>query len=189
MNTRSSKTKKLVMYALFTTLIAVGAFIQIPIPVVPFTLQFLFTMLAGLILGGRGGAISVLAYIFIGLIGIPVFTQGGGIGYIFQPTFGYIIGFVVATYVTGKIANKTSSPTLPRLLTANFIGLIILYVFGVAYVWLIKTFYLGVGIALWPLLLNCFLLPVPGDILLCILSALLAKRLIPYMHNHYPEVF
>ena len=54
-----SKTKQLVFCSLFTALIAVGAFIKIPVPVVPFTLQYLFTMLAGLILGPRLGTISV----------------------------------------------------------------------------------------------------------------------------------
>ena len=56
---RKITTKGMIMCALFTALIAVGAFIKVPVPVVPFTLQFLFTMLAGLIMGGRLGAISI----------------------------------------------------------------------------------------------------------------------------------
>ena len=56
---RNQKTRELVLCALFTALTAVGAFIKIPVPVVPFTLQFLFTLLAGLLLGGRLGAIRV----------------------------------------------------------------------------------------------------------------------------------
>lgn len=54
------KTKGVIYCGLFTALIAVGAFIKIPIPVVPFTLQYLFTMLAGLLLGSRLGTVSVL---------------------------------------------------------------------------------------------------------------------------------
>ena len=69
-------TKSLILCSLFAALIAVGAFIKIPIPVVPFTLQVLFTTLAGLLLGPRLGAISVGIYLLVGLIGIPVFTQG-----------------------------------------------------------------------------------------------------------------
>ena len=100
-----TKTRSLVYCALFTALIAVGAFIKIPIPVVPFTLQYLFTMLAGILLGSRLGSrlgsLSVLAYMILGLIGLPIFSEGGGIGYVFKPSFGYIIGFCVETFVTG----------------------------------------------------------------------------------------
>ena len=89
------KTKDLVLCAMFVALIAVGAFIKVPVPVVPFTLQFLFTMLAGLLLGPVNGALAVVVYIVLGLVGLPIFTQGGGPGYIFQPSFGYIIGFFI----------------------------------------------------------------------------------------------
>lgn len=90
-----TKTRSLVYCTLFTALIAVGAFIKIPIPVVPFTLQYLFTMLAGILLGSRLGSLSVLAYMILGLIGLPIFSEGGGIGYVFKPSFGYIIGFAL----------------------------------------------------------------------------------------------
>ena len=92
---RNQKTRELVLCALFTALTAVGAFIKIPVPVVPFTLQFLFTMLAGLLLGGRLGAISVGAYAVLGLLGLPIFTEGGGFWYLLKPSFGYILGFIV----------------------------------------------------------------------------------------------
>lgn len=64
-----SKTKTLIYCSLFTALIAAGAFIKIPVPVVPFTLQYLFTMLAGLLLGSKRGTISVVATCFWGLQG------------------------------------------------------------------------------------------------------------------------
>ena len=96
----------MVLCGVFTTLIAVGAFIKVPIPVVPFTLQFLFTMLAGLLLGGRKGALSVGVYILLGLVGLPVFAEGGGFWYILKPSFGYIIGFILGSYVTGKMTEN-----------------------------------------------------------------------------------
>lgn len=88
------RTVDLILCALFAALIAVGAFIKIPIPGVPFTLQVLFTTLAGLLLGSRMGAVSVAIYIILGLAGVPIFTGGGGIGYVVYPTFGYLIGFL-----------------------------------------------------------------------------------------------
>lgn len=179
-----SKTKDLILCALFAALIVVGTFIKIPIPLIPFTLQFLFTMLAGLLLGGKLGAVSVCVYIVLGLIGLPVFADGGGIAYILKPSFGYIIGFAVASYVTGCIANKVKNPSYKRLLAANFIGLGIVYFLGMLYYYLISYFYLKNPIGIWPLFLYCFILAVPGDILLCIFAAVLGKRMIPLMNKN-----
>lgn len=176
-------TKNLTLIGLFTALIAVGAFIRIPVPVVPFTLQFLFTTLAGLLLGGKNGAISVGVYILLGLIGLPVFASGGGIGYVFNPTFGYLIGFCAGAYLTGKIANAKPQPSFKRLLIACFSGLFAVYLFGMAYYSIISNFYLGDPVGLWPLFLYGFILAVPGDISLCILSSILAKRLIPLIQT------
>ena len=65
-------TKSMILSALFVALIAIGAFIKVPVPVCPFTLQLLFTTLAGLLLGANLGFVSVCVYIIIGLIGIPI---------------------------------------------------------------------------------------------------------------------
>ncbi len=173
------KTKDMILCAMFVALIAVGAFIKVPIPVVPFTLQYLFTMLAGLLLGGKKGSLAVGIYILLGLIGLPIFAQGGGIGYIFQPSFGYIIGFAAGAFVTGVIANQKNKPSFLRLLGANFAGLFIVYLLGMVYYYLISAFYLNNPIGLWSLFLYCFILAVPGDMILCILGAFLGERLIP----------
>ena len=178
---RTEKTRNLILCAMFVALIAVGAFIWIPVPVVPFTLQLLFTTLAGLLLGGKLGALSVSVYVAMGLIGLPVFAEGGGIGYVLMPSFGYLIGFIVGAYVTGVIANKVAKPGYKRLFAATFSGLGIVYLFGMVYCYLISNLYIGDPIGVWPLVLYCFILPVPGDIALCSLSALLGKRIIPVM--------
>ena len=180
---RKINTKQLVLCALFVALIAAGAFLKIPVPVVPFTLQFLFTMLAGLLLGGKLGAIAVCVYIVLGLAGLPIFAQGGGIGYLFQPSFGYIIGFAVGALVTGVIANRVERPSFRRLLAADFLGLGVVYLFGMVYYYLMSNLYLGNPIGLWPLFLYCFVMAVPGDILLCIVGAILGRRLIPLIQK------
>ncbi len=180
---KKDKTREMILCALFVALIAAGAWIKIPVPVVPFTLQTLFTMLAGLLLGGKWGGIAVCVYIVLGLAGLPIFAQGGGISYVLQPSFGYILGFAVGAFVTGVIANRKSRPSYRRLLAANFSGLGIIYLFGMVYYSLISNFYLGEPIGLWPLFLYCFLLTVPGDIVLCIAGAILGKRLIPLLRK------
>ena len=152
------KTKGVIYCGLFTALIAVGAFIKIPIPVVPFTLQYLFTMLAGLLLGSRLGTVSVLSYMLLGLAGLPIFSEGGGLWYVFKPSFGYIIGFAVGTFVTGWIAEV-----------------------GMIYYYIICNFVINTPIAAGPLFLYCFVLAVPGDIALSILGAVVAKRVRPVL--------
>lgn len=178
-----SRTKSLVYCGLFTALIAIGAFIKIPVPVVPFTLQFLFTTLAGLLLGSKMGTISVVAYMVLGLVGIPIFSEGGGLWYVFKPSFGYIIGFCIETFVTGLMAERMKMKTIFRYLLANFTGLLIVYAVGMAYYYVICNFVIDTPIALGPLFLYCFILAVPGDICLCILAAFLAKRVKPVLNR------
>lgn len=179
---RENYIKKLALCALFTTLIIAGAFIRIPVPLVPFTMQFFFTCLAGLLLGGKLGCACVCMYVFLGLTGLPVFTAGGGIAYVLQPTFGYLIGFAFGTLITGIIAEKGGTrPSYKRLFAAVFSGLAVVYVFGMSYVWLIGKFYLGNEIGFWALLLSCVLLCAPGDILLSVICVFVARRLMPIL--------
>lgn len=172
-------SKKIAYCGLFVALIIIGAFIKIPIPVVPFTLQFLFTMLAGLLLGSKLGALSVTIYMVLGLIGIPIFAEGGGIGYIFKPSFGYIIGFILGSFLTGFIVENLKTRKYYKVLLANFSGLLIVYLVGMVYYYVIANYVINTPIGVWPLFLYCFLLAVPGDIVLCFIGAGLAMKLIP----------
>ena len=80
------------MIAMFVALVIVGGFISVPIPFTDVQLSFqtVFVIAAGLILGSRDGALAVVIYVTMGLIGIPVFTQGGGIGYVLMPSLWYL---------------------------------------------------------------------------------------------------
>lgn len=182
--TRTFSIQQMMLCGLFAALIAVGAFIRVPVPAVPFTLQFLFTTLAGLLLGARTGAASVIIYLALGLAGLPIFAQGGGPGYVMVPTFGYLIGFVAGTWITGRLARRCAEPTVKQLAAANFCGLAAVYAIGMAYYYLICNFVIGTPIAFWPLFLYCFLLAVPGDAALCLLCAVLGRRLIPQVRRY-----
>ena len=177
----STRTRDMILCALFAALVAAGAFIRIPVPVVPFPLQFLFTCLAGSLLGSRRGMISVLVYLALGLVGLPIFAEGGGIWYVLKPTFGYLIGFAVGTFVTGRMIERARELTLGRLLAANFAGLGLVYLLGMVWCYIISNYVLGTPLGIWPLFLYCFLLAVPGDICLCVLAAILTKRLRPVL--------
>lgn len=181
----NKKVKNIVFCAIFVVLIIAGTFIKIPIPVLPFTLQFLFTTLAGALLGSKNGALSVLCYTIIGLLGIPVFTTGGGIGYFLQPTFGYILGFIFGTFATGKVLELQKNPKFFNMVIANFIGLSIVYFIGMAYYYIICNYVINSPIALWPLFWYCFVLAIPGDILLCFVAAILTKKLKPMILKYF----
>ena len=106
-------------------------------------------------------------------MGLPIFSQGGGIGYLLHPTFGYLIGFVLGSWVTGRLA----SSSYPRLLLAAFLGLGVIYLFGTVYYYLLATLYLKQSIAIGTLLIICVLSTLPSDCIFAFLAASLAKRL------------
>lgn len=175
-----TKTTIMIRCALFTALIAVSAFIQIPLPFMDYyTLQFLFVLLSGMILGSRNGALSVAVYVIIGLIGIPIFAAGGGPMYVFKPTFGYLLGFIAASFVVGYIVEKNNAGTFFQYFAAAFAGLIVTYVFGILYKFIILNFYMGTPVPLYLLFLSCFPLDIPADIVLCCASAVIMPRLRP----------
>ncbi len=125
--------KNQILCAMFAALIAVGAFIRIPVPYMDyFTLQFFFVLMAGFLLGDKLGAISVSCYILIGLLGVPVFAAGGGIGYVLRPSFGYLIGFAFAAFVTGKLSRKMSV-SFNHYFLAALAGFAVTYLIGIIY--------------------------------------------------------
>lgn len=173
------KILNMVLCALFAALTAVGAFLKIPIPGLPITLQNFFTQMAGLFLGPWLGAISVLVYVAIGLSGVPIFTAGGGLGYVFQPSFGYLVAFAVGAFVTGFIANRKKNPSYVRVLIANLAGLVVIYAIGMTYFYCIKNFYMETPMGVKALFATCFVPCIAGDLIKCFLGAYIGKRLIP----------
>lgn len=174
-----NNTLKMTYCGIFTALIAIGAFIQIPLPYMDyFTLQFLFVLLSGILLGSKLGGLAVLIYVLIGLIGIPIFASGGGIGYIFKASFGYLIGFIAGAYFTGLICEKITLTDLKKYALAVFCGLLATYIIGLSYKYFILNFYLNTPPISWKLvLLSCFPIDLPCDIALSILAIILATKL------------
>ena len=180
---RKSYLNNLILSAMFVAMIAVGAFITIHIPVVPLSLQDMFVLLAGVLLGAKWGCVSVCVYLAMGLAGLPIFTQGGGIGYFLRPTFGFLLGYIPAVYLVGSIANKVERPGFRRIFLACLCGIAVIYFFGTVYLFALNRFYLGNTIAFWPMILACDIQPLPGDLIKCVVAALIGKRMIPLIRN------
>jgi biotin transport system substrate-specific component len=169
----NQKPRDTVFIALFAALTAVGAFIKIPIPHVPFTLQTLMVMFAGLLLGSRRGALSQVLYLSLGLMGLPIFAQGGGPAYILQPSFGFLIGFIAGAYTIGKVLEENTNLTLSRTLFALVLGQGVIYLFGLSYLYLNLNFILKKPISFSSVFAIGFLIFIPGDVLKTIIAALL----------------
>jgi biotin transport system substrate-specific component len=177
------KTRDLVLVAFFAAMTAVGAFITIPLPFVPITMQFFFCALAGLLLGSKLGMLSQLVYVAAGLVGFPIFTKGGGITYIFQPSFGYLIGFVLGAYVIGKVREHYPALTYRNLSLAILSGLGVIYLVGVPYLYTMMNLYLGQGKSMMWAVKAGLLTALPGDLLKTILIVVIAKAVIPSLEN------
>lgn len=179
-----SRTRSMILCGLFAALTAVGAFIRIPMPLFDYvTLQTLFVLLAGMLLGSKRGALSLIVYLLVGLSGVPIFAAGGGIGYVLRPSFGFLLGFVAAAWAIGRLTEKNQSMGWPALFTAGLAGLAILYAMGIAYKYAILNFYMGTVTPAWTILAACFPLDIPKDVLVALAAALLAARLRPILQR------
>jgi len=178
------KARDIILCALFAALTAVGAFIKIPVPIVPFTLQFFFCAMAGIFLGSKLGAISQAVYVAVGLVGIPVFTQGGGFDYVLKPTFGYLLGFILCAFVIGLLAERMRNMRFMPLFGAVLAGMLCMFLLGVPYLYAVYNLYLGeLKDAGWALTYG-LLVFLPGDIFLSAAAAFAAKKLIPALRRN-----
>ncbi len=173
-------TRDITFVSLFVALLTIGAKITIPSPIVPFTMQFMFVVLSGMLLGSRLGLTSMIVYIILGLIGVPVFAKGGGIAYLVSPTFGYIIGFAVASYIIGKMAERIKGKmTFIKALGISLVGLLAVYILGLSYMLLIRNLYLGSAMTLGKAFWYGVVLFIPTDVAFCILCAMISAKIVP----------
>jgi biotin transport system substrate-specific component len=172
-----NSTVSLAYMALFAALTAIGAFIKIPLPYVPFTLQVLFVFFAGSLLGSKRGMQSQLVYVGIGLAGLPVFTQGGGIGYFLQPTFGYLIGYIAGAFVVGWIIERIDNPKTYQFILANLAGLLVVYLIGVPYLYMALNVWMGIPSSWAHVWMIGFVYSILGDMVISVIAGVLVTRL------------
>jgi biotin transport system substrate-specific component len=172
MNPEQTSLRGMVYASLFGALTALGAYIVIPLPPVPITLQTLFLGLAGTLLGARLGALSQVVYLFLGILGLPVFAGGkAGLGVLFGPTGGYLIGFVVAAFVIGKLVALKERPGFAWLCFALIAGEAVVYALGLLQLVLVArlTFIKALAVGVLPF--------IPGDGIKIIVAAIIALKL------------
>ena len=179
------KTQKMILVALFSALTAVGGFIKIPVGPEPITLQLFFIALSGILIGPYLGSLSQLIYVILGLIGIPIFTSGGGFSYIFNPGFGYLIGFIFAPLIIGKFIEGTKKPSFKRIFLGCMLGNVAVYIMGVPYLYMILKYVIKTDITFFKTLIIGFVIFLPGDIAKYIIASYLGKRLIPIIRKNY----
>lgn len=164
----------LVRTALMAALIgALGLVPPIFLPVlpgVPISTQNLAVMLAGLMLGARGGAAASALFVLVVLLGAPLLTGGrGGLGVLAGPTVGFFLGFVPGAYVTGLLAERLRLSAFLSALVAAFVGgVLVVYLCGIPALALVA----GIGLERAALGTAVFL---PGDVLKSIAAAVLAS--------------
>ena len=174
-------TKRIIRISFFTLLAIIGGFIKIPVGTVAFTLQTVFVVLAGFVLGARDGMFALLAYMIIGLIGIPVFTQGGGFSYIFMPSFGYIIGFVIGAVTAGFVMSRFSTVNTLKIWVAGIIALLPVYIIGMAYQVMILVFVNGLTVSAALITLISILIYWAIDIVMIFIISIVYPRLMSMM--------
>lgn len=172
---------QLTLVAVFAAILAASAFFKIPIPPVPVTLQAQAALLGGMLLGPVNGAFSVGLYLLLGLIGLPIFAGGGGVGYVLQPTFGYLPGLIGGAIVCGLLSRRTVS--LPRLLAAQLSGLSVIYLCGVVWYYISISVINGQLLSVQSLLSVTVLTTLPADIVLAAVFAVAVRRLRPYLNR------
>jgi biotin transport system substrate-specific component len=181
-------TRLFILSSLFTAMTMFGAQVKIPFLFVPLTLQTFFVLLSGLLLGPVYGAASQIVYLVLGFAGLPVFAEGGGAGYLLRPTFGYLLSFPLASFGAGVVVHRHRwrPQGLPfvssaRLIMANLLALVLIFVPGVIYLWLNFNFILGQSLSLARAVQIGFLIFIPGDLLKIAGIVLLYRAVQPHL--------
>lgn len=172
-----SPLRNMLLTALFAALTAVGAFLRIPLGYSSFTLQVFFTCMAGVLLGPYWGAASQAVYVLLGLVGLPIFTKGGGLWYLSEPTFGFLLGLIPMAFTIGMLMKHLRFKPFLRIALSCVVGLVVLYVVGLPYFYYFFTIVLANGWSFGETVVSCCLIFLPYDALKILVASLLGSKL------------
>lgn len=165
-------TRDMILISLFTALTTIGAFLSIPIGEVPISLQTMFVLLSGIILGPKLAPLSQIVYISLGLVGLRIFAGfKGGPQMIFSPTFGFLLGFILASFIVGIIIHNLKVINFINILLACLTGSLVIYLIGLPYMYIILNKVMNIPISFIQTLKTGCLIFIPGDILKSILAS------------------
>ena len=172
----------LTLSALFCTLICIGSFIRFPMPnMMPVTLQTFFVLLTALVLPIKGSILTIITYMALGLVGLPIFSGGGGLGYVLMPNFGFIIGFLIATVIISVLTKKLKYRKLWQYIVVSLFGIVAIYIIGILYFAFITNVYNNNNFsAIW-FIQTVFLPFLPKEIICIILASISAYKIRPYI--------
>jgi biotin transport system substrate-specific component len=143
--------------------------------VVPFSILPFIVMLAGVLLGGRLAALSMIVYVAMGFIGLPVFGSApfGGPAYFVKPSAGFLFGFIAMAYVIGKIL-ENKKKKVSSCFIASCLGLVALYLIGLPYLYVVLNYYVGKAVSVTAVLKIGFLPFIGFDIIKALLVSIIA---------------
>lgn len=175
-------TKEIVLGAMFVALAIIQAMLLrfLGTLVVPFSLITFVAVLAGIMIGPRAGFLSMLVYVLMGLIGLPVFEKPpyGGLVYVLQPTFGFLLGAILASYMAGKFRPKKNAKNTLGYCGASFLGILVIYVVGLPYLFLMLNLYLGQATSIIRLFEIGFIPFIGLDLIKAVIAAVLASLVV-----------
>lgn len=176
------------MMAMMMALLIITAKLVIPLPLFDYlSLQIITIYLIYPLLGTKYGLIVTFSYLILGLIGLPIFASGGGIFYIFKPSFGFLLSFATFPLIQATLSKlfwRRKWLPLKKILIINYSGLFYLYLIGLLYKCLILFFYLKETNVLYSVLAVSTLIDLSCDILLVFVASLLTYKLLPLIHKH-----
>ena len=146
--------KNIILVVLGTVILTISAKIQIPFWPVPMTMQTFIVFIIGMSYGFALGSYTLIAYLVLGAIGLPVFAKGGGILYLTGPTAGYLYGMLFAVAVIGFLAEKGYAKSYFKSLFALLVGTILIFVLGISFLGTVIGYDKALSAGLYPFVLS-----------------------------------
>jgi biotin transport system substrate-specific component len=176
---KKTYTYKMILCALFAALTAILSQIAIPIGPVPINLATFVVFCAAALLGSKLGALSLIIWALLGIVGTPVFSMyRSGLGALMGPTGGYIIGYIPAAFITGLLIEKLNKENKIFIYpVAMLTGMLTYFILGTAW------FMYSTSTGLWDALMICVIPFLPGEFIKILAATLISKRIRPMLQR------